>query len=127
MNTLEERIHILEQRLGALEANLENPDDLRVLSIIAKFFDTSVRALRGTARDAAIVNARFAAYHFLRKRGLSFNEIGALLCRDHTAPIHGVKAIQDHMDTEAMFARRIDALAAELGNLIPGTQPTPPP
>jgi chromosomal replication initiation ATPase DnaA len=48
-------------------------------------------ALLGRCRTMSVGRARNALYAALRAAGLSYPEIGALLGRDHTTVMHGVR------------------------------------
>lgn len=124
MNTLEEKLAALTERIEILEAaTVCDPRQLRTLTFIARFFDLSVQNLQSKHRQAPIVTARFAAYHILRLQGLSFTEIGHLLKKDHAAVMSGIQTLKNWMDTEPTLSARINLLHAELLRLKFITQP----
>lgn len=65
--------------------------------------------LTGKGRTADVVKPRRALATFLRERGLSYPDIGAIMERDHTTIIHSVRAADiegDAVQAEVMHALR---------------------
>lgn len=63
-----------------------------ILDEIASETQISVSAIKGHSRAREVVRARQLAMHVLRCRGLSLEHIGAIMGRDHTTVLHGVRA-----------------------------------
>jgi len=59
----------------------------------AAFLDTSVAELRGPRKHTALVRKRWLIAAILRKRGLSYNQIGRMLNRDHTTILYGLRMV----------------------------------
>lgn len=61
---------------------------LEITAGVAALMKCTVADIRGTSRNGYFVKARQVVCHVLRKRGLSYNQIGAWLNRDHTTIMH---------------------------------------
>ena len=70
-----------------------NALNLRLAERLAEAEGYSLRILQGKARCASISRARASvAWELARETGMSFPEIGALLCKDHTSVLHMIRA-----------------------------------
>lgn len=65
---------------------------------VARYFGTTVTAMRGSTRPHHLVSARWVAAFLLRRQGLSLPQIGRILGRNHTTIIHGLQSIAKRPD-----------------------------
>jgi chromosomal replication initiation ATPase DnaA len=87
-----------------------------ILGQVAEVFAVDAQALAGRSRSAPVAAARHAAMWLLRERyALSSPAIGALLGRDHTTVLHGLRAAETRRRHDAAYKARLDALAAQGG------------
>lgn len=72
------------------------PRPIKVISVVAKYFDYRNKDLTGKSRKADLVTARHVAMYLLREElGLQLIRIGELMGgRDHTTIMHGVDKIR---------------------------------
>lgn len=63
-------------------------------------------------RERRVQRARHAVMLSLRKRGWSTPQIGALLSRDHTTVISGIKTARLKYDNDESFRTLVDSLCA---------------
>lgn len=88
-----------------------HPD--RVFDATAIAYFVSTRQILGKDRHQSIAAARLAAYWLLRALcGLSYPQIGALLRRDHTTVMSGVKRVERRRATDAHFRAHLELVAA---------------
>jgi hypothetical protein len=79
--------------------NVDAPAAWIILARICAATGVSLTELRGEGRSQPVALARqFAAWMLVNKRGLSLNEAGRFLNRDHTTILHAVRAIDAIMD-----------------------------
>lgn len=87
-----------------------------ILGDVARAAGVERQALAGRSRAAGVVAARHAAMLVLRERWqLSLVAIGALLGRDHTTVLHGLKAAQARRRHDPAYAARLNALLRKGG------------
>ncbi len=92
---------------------------IKTEAIIKKFEDIygiPKKDLLGKARNPEMVKNRFILYGILNRIGLSYNQIGRVLRKDHTTIIHGVKVAKDKYVLEIA---QFDATGLEEIELIP--------
>ena len=86
---------LLNQRVVLAQHNKKNTEPMKVVEVVASYFDIKVSALAGPGRKKQLARPRQLLMYFLRQElGLPFEEIGSLLGgRDHSTIIHGVDKI----------------------------------
>lgn len=77
----------------------------------SELFCIHPRDLVSDHRFGFLMPARFALYKALRLRGWSFLRIGALMGKDHSTIIHGVKRADYMMERDALYAEKVNELA----------------
>jgi len=76
--------------LRLFEPNFSSPSE-EIIYRTARKHRVSVADMKSASRRRVVVSARNeAAYEIRRQRGLSFPQIGALFCRDHSSIYHGI-------------------------------------
>jgi len=68
--------------------------NIQLIRDIASQHKVTFRDVMGPDRHRYIIMARFKCYRALRQRGLSYPQIGAIMNRDHTAIIHGIRVLE---------------------------------
>ncbi len=78
------------------------PRPIKVISVVAKYFDYRNKDLTGKSRKADLVAARHVAMYLLREElGLQLAKVGELMGgRDHTTVMHGVEKIKGEVETD---------------------------
>ena len=78
------------------------PRPIKVISVVAKYFDYRNKDLTGKSRKADLVAARHVAMYLLREElGLQLVKVGELMGgRDHTTVMHGVEKIKGEVETD---------------------------
>lgn len=78
------------------------PRPIKVISVVAKYFDYRNKDLTGKSRKADLVTARHVAMYLLREElGLQLIKVGELMGgRDHTTVMHGVEKIKGEVETD---------------------------
>ena len=76
------------------------PRPIKVISVVAKYFDYRNKDLTGKSRKADLVKARHVAMYLLREElGLQLIKVGELMGgRDHTTVMHGVDKIKGEIE-----------------------------
>jgi hypothetical protein len=90
---IEERIEELQARLNALGPGIGGrPRARAIVKQVALRYGHTVDDLIGPYRNVSIVAARCEAYYRIRtETTLSYPAIGAVMDRDHTTIMHGVR------------------------------------
>ncbi len=102
-------MHVRRDRL--LEGVLQSQEPRAVIKRVAMRLNATREQVYGPSRIAVVVRARHACMLALRRRGMTFVQIGKELGgMDHTGVINGCKRAQDREATDPVFA---GALAAE--------------
>jgi chromosomal replication initiator protein len=85
-----------------------------VLKAVAAAFAVKPRDIIGRRRFGWLINPRFTTYFLLRKKGWSFEAV-AQACggRDHGAVMHGIKTLQDRIETEKALGKALVRLREE--------------
>ena len=79
-----------------------------VINDIAEYFNVTAAAIAVRTRKRKIVDIRSIAIHFLRiKLHLTLREIGDRFSLDHTSVIWSLKRCKNLIDTDDLFARRV--------------------
>lgn len=113
-----------DDRIANLAHDLKRDGLFAILEGVAAEYFVTLEAVLGRGQSATVTRARKACYHALRRFGLSWPEIGALLDRDSSAVIQaaatyepppgtvGVSAVRDAgemagCEESATYAQRI--------------------
>lgn len=72
--------------------------------------------LKSKSRFREYVQCRNECMYIMKTycKNITLEQIGRLLCRDHTTVIHGLRAIQDRMDTEPDYRAEVIDLSSSL-------------
>lgn len=97
-----------------------SPDERRILQSacgiadmldsVCKHFNVTREQLVGKDRHASLALARHVAAWLLRQHGYSFPEIGAMLARDHSSIMHGVRKVERLRSENARVAEVIEKM-----------------
>lgn len=89
----------------------------RTIEAVATAWEIAPEALTGAGRSAIVAEARSAAMHLLRGKGLSFAEVARALGRsDHTTAITACKVADTAIKTNAAYRQRYERASKLLGN-----------
>ena len=95
-----------------MKPRLTNHRTLAALDQTAKLFDVSAREIVGRRRQPSIIRARFALYASLYQAcATSYQEIAAILKRDHTTVIHGHRQAVAMASVDPDYAAAIAQIA----------------
>lgn len=83
-----------------------------IILACARMFNVPTARLKGYARCGGAKEARFALYRALRSRGNSYSAIGALLGRDHSTVLYGVREADAMMAACPEYAAKVAELTA---------------
>ena len=82
-----------------------------LLAAVGVAFGVSKSEIVGTCRKAYIVDARVAYAHLLRNvKKMTFQDIGAILGKDHSTIIHYVDKHKELMEFDAKYRSKFDVL-----------------
>jgi chromosomal replication initiator protein len=85
------------------------------IAAVAREFGTTRAQILGESRRAEAALPRFVLIALAhRVLGYALARIGRLIGRDHTAVLHGLRAIEARAAADPDFAARLEALAAEI-------------
>lgn len=85
----------------------------RIADIVALASDVSgipSERIYGQRRTREIVRVRMACYLVARETGVSYPEIGRIMCRDHSTVIHGERIAQDTARRDPEYAKFVAEL-----------------
>jgi chromosomal replication initiation ATPase DnaA len=86
-----------------------------VVEVTSKVFDVPARDLFGPWRNRKIVHARHAASWLARKHtAKSYPQIGAILNRDHSTIMNGVRQVEERWMKDPLFRSAINHADAHL-------------
>lgn len=92
-----------------LRRSAESAND--ILATVASYFHMTVYELKKKGRQRSVVTARHVCYHILRaKTALTILTIGSLFNQDHTTVIHGIRAMNDLIETDEQTRKDISYL-----------------
>lgn len=80
------------------------------LRLVCNKYGVSLMALLARDRHKRISHVRCIAYWKLRQHGYSYPEIGALMQRDHTTVMVGVRKVESERLADPAFARELEEL-----------------
>lgn len=83
--------------IAALDA-IKLPVGRQILREVAAATGTTPAALTGQSRIQKIAHARQIACHAMRMQGMSLEQIGRVVNRDHTTVIHAIRAVEKRME-----------------------------
>ena len=88
-----------------------------IISAVAKFFNIKVQDMKGPRRTRQLVVPRQVAMFLARRHtGLSLPEIGKHFGgRDHTTVMHAVRKIDNQIETDEAFRRKVDMVRKTTG------------
>lgn len=89
---------------------------IKVISVVAKYFDYKNKDLLGSSRKADLVEARHITMFLLRDTlGLQFTKVGEIMGgRDHTTVMHAVEKVKDEIDNNSDVRRKVMAVKQAL-------------
>lgn len=82
-----------------------------IIKLCADLFGLPPKDLMSNKRNRQVVEARFALYAALRRRGWSYPRIGKFLRRDHTAIMYGVCRAEYIMEHRPAYAHSVERIA----------------
>lgn len=86
-----------------MEINLRTMPQNRVAAVVKKvcdYFDINVEHIKSPSRHRTLVQARMFSYKILRDKGLSTEEIGQALGRDHSTVVYGLRKLEYELSTD---------------------------
>lgn len=88
----------------------------KIKSVVANYFNISVKDLVGTSRKQEIAYARMVTTYLLRKvLNLPLKKIGELLGgRDHATIAHGIEKITNSIENDALVKQDVDVLIKKI-------------
>jgi chromosomal replication initiator protein len=112
MNT-EVTLELAQKALGLMAEESRgrvHADD--VIKAVCTYYDVKPTLLKGTKRNAGIVNARQVTMYLLKKQlGMTYVDIGNLLGgKDHTTIMHGVDKIETLVEKKARVSEDITGI-----------------
>lgn len=87
----------------------------RIIKVVCDHLDVDADGLKGKCRVKDLVYARHIIFYFLRKHtSVTLKIAGELFNRDHTTVVHGLKYLQDLIDTEPLVRSEIELMETAL-------------
>lgn len=85
------------------------PRPIKVISVVAKYFDYRNKDLTGKSRKAELVRARHIAMYLLREElGIQLIKVGELMGgRDHTTVMHGVDKVKEGIEKDKEIRNKV--------------------
>lgn len=83
----------LDSEIRAERLRLANSESVALIQAAAGLYGSTVDDIRSEGQAASTTKARMLSCWLLREHGLSYPEIGRLLCVHHTTAMHAVRAI----------------------------------
>lgn len=95
-----------------------NIDTDKILKEVCHYYDLNPILLGEPIRWRKVVRARHVSWHLMRLYvpGITLNEMGRLLLKDHTTVMHGLKSISNDMETDPRVLREVEAIALRIKN-----------
>jgi chromosomal replication initiation ATPase DnaA len=89
----------------------------RIIATVSADALLDPETLLGKARPQHIAEARFILYRLVRDvGGYNPTEVGRVLRKDHGTILHGLKALENRLETEPALRERVARLHASLTN-----------
>tara|TARA_R100000808_G_scaffold2016_2_gene8533 strand:+ start:778 stop:1140 length:363 start_codon:yes stop_codon:yes gene_type:complete len=95
----------LQNRKAKRYSAKDIPDE--IIYDCAEAAGVSLGQMMGKGREQRVVEARWMCYRILYPMGFSLSVIGARFNRDHGTVLHGLKTIQQRLDTNDRLMRPI--------------------
>ena len=103
---------LLKDILHMTEREVKAPD---IIQAVADFYRLSLKDLRSTRRDRAIVRPRQLAMYLTKQlTPMALPDIAEFFERDHTTVIHAVKTIEEYLKRDKQLAREKEMLVESL-------------
>ncbi len=103
---------LLKDILHMTERQVKAPD---IIQAVADFYRLTLKDLRSTRRDRAIVRPRQLAMYLTKQlTPMALPDIAKFFERDHTTVIHAVKTIEEYLKRDKQLAREKDLLVEQL-------------
>ena len=103
---------LLKDILHMTERQVKAPD---IIQAVADFYRITLKDLRSTRRDRAIVRPRQLAMYLTKQlTPMALPDIAKFFERDHTTVIHAVKTIEEYLKRDKQLAREKDLLVEQL-------------
>lgn len=86
-----------------------------IIETVAAFYGIAISTLSTITRDCRVVRARYVCWLMIRrfsKAGLK--RMGKLFGKDHTTVIHGLRTIQNDMETDSRVNQEVVFIAQQL-------------
>jgi len=116
--TLEQRVFRLEAILN-LSAEADTAPLHRIITTVAACYGVKESDLRGRCREMEFVLPRQIYCYLGRRLRLSSTAVGNVINRDHGTVLHACACIEDRMDTNPEFLKRMRELAKINGVTLP--------
>lgn len=116
---VEHAARLLLQACAALRESLPHGQNVAtiesIISAVAEDFGYTFLLMRARDRHARIALARQTGLYLARElTGASLIELGNVLERDHGTVIHAIRAVDERMATDPLFAQRVARLRGKL-------------
>ena len=86
-----------------------------IIQAVADFYRLTLKDLRSTRRDRAIVRPRQLAMYLTKQlTPMALPDIAKFYERDHTTVMHAVKTIEEYLKRDKQLAREKDMLIEQL-------------
>ena len=103
---------LLKDILHMTERQVKAPD---IIQAVADFYRLTLKDLRSTRRDRAIVRPRQLAMYLTKQlTPMALPDIAKFFERDHTTVIHAVKTIEEYLKRDKQLMREKDMLVEQL-------------
>ena len=86
-----------ETQQKELKRVISNDD---ILEAVARYYKISISDLKSKIKSANVCRARNVAMYLMRKNSANFQEIGAILNRNHSTIISGIKNVENWITTD---------------------------
>ena len=84
---------------------------------MAKYFDVTVKDLKGTARQQKIAQARQVAIFLTREiLNMSYEAIGEFFDKKHTTVMYSYDIVKEKIQKDEMFKDTINDIRASIGS-----------
>lgn len=88
-----------------------------ILEKIAAYYAISVEDIRGKGKTKLVAAARQVSIYLMRKlTGLTLEEIGGVLGRDHSTVLYSIRKIEDSLGTDPELADTVRDITANITN-----------
>lgn len=98
---------LLWKSMNQVELNVE-----KIIKITCQFFGQSARMVTQQGRKECVIEPRHVSFYLARKlTGASLEKVGEMFDgRDHGTVFHGVSSVQNRIETEPEFKRKVDLI-----------------